>query len=53
MVPFSSAQYGEFQDQDVWQCDHADAIGYNLDPIIFGGFEFKHLPHYDAIISQL
>jgi triacylglycerol lipase len=52
MVPLDSAKYGEFQ-QTFWQCDHADAIGHNLDPIDLGGFTFDHLAHYDAIINQL
>jgi triacylglycerol lipase len=52
VVPFRSAQYGEFQQDDLWQCDHADAMGYNLDTPIFG-FRFKHLDAYDAIIRQL
>jgi triacylglycerol lipase len=51
MVPFGSAQYGEFQ--QVWQCDHADTIGYNLDTSILSRFKFDHLAAYDAIISRL
>jgi triacylglycerol lipase len=51
LVPLRSAQYGDFQ-ENRWQCDHADAIGYNLDTGFFG-FKFKHLDAYDAIISQL
>jgi triacylglycerol lipase len=52
VVPFRSAQYGEFQHDALWQCDHADAMGYNLDTGLFG-FKFKHLDGYDAIINQL
>lgn len=50
LVSFSSAQYGDFQKDDLWQCDHADAVGWNLDGI---GFEFPHLAHYDAVIRKL
>jgi triacylglycerol lipase len=53
MVPLESAKYGELQ-QPFWQCDHADAIGYNLDdPLNLGQSQFDHLAAYDAIISQL
>ena len=52
MVALDSAKYGEFQ-QTFWQCDHADAVGHNLDPVDLGGFRFDHLAHYDAIIDQL
>jgi triacylglycerol lipase len=53
MVPLDSAQYGEVQ-QPFWQCDHADAIGYNLDdPLNLARPQFDHLAAYDAIISQL
>jgi triacylglycerol lipase len=53
LVPFGSAQYGEFQKEDFWPCDHADAVGYNLDPVVFGGFSFDHVARYDAIVTQL
>jgi hypothetical protein len=52
LVPLSSTNtYGEFQGK--WQCDHADAVGYDLDAGFFNGFEFDHLAKYDAIINQL
>jgi hypothetical protein len=50
LVALDSAKYGEFQ-QPFWQCDHADMVGYNLDPVSL--FDFKHLAAFDAIISQL
>jgi triacylglycerol lipase len=53
MVPLGSASYGELQ-QPFWQCDHADAIGYNLDdPLNLARSQFDHLAAYDAIISLL
>jgi triacylglycerol lipase len=53
VVPVESAKYGEVQ-QPFWQCDHADAIGHNLDdPLNLGQSPFDHLAAYDAIISQL
>jgi triacylglycerol lipase len=51
LVPFSSAQYGGFQQDDLWHCDHADAVGWNLDDPL--NPTFLHLPHYDTIISKL
>jgi triacylglycerol lipase len=51
LVPFSSAQYADFQQDDLWHCDHADAVGWNLDNPLHP--KFLHLPRYDAIISKL
>jgi triacylglycerol lipase len=51
LVALSSAQYGKFQKGDLWHCDHADAVGWNLDNPLRP--EFPHLAHYDAIISRL
>lgn len=51
LVPFSSAQYGEFQQDDLWHCDHADAVGWNLDNPLSP--QFPHLEHYDVIINKL
>jgi hypothetical protein len=50
LVPFSSAHYEDFQENDLWQCDHAGAVGWNLDGV---GFDFPHLTHYDAVIRKL
>jgi triacylglycerol lipase len=50
LVTLDSAQYGDFQ-KAFWECDHADMVGYNLDPVSL--FRFNHLAAYDAIISQL
>jgi triacylglycerol lipase len=53
LVPLSSAQYGDIQ-RPFWECDHADAVGYNLDlPLILPPPAFDHLAAYAAIISQL
>jgi triacylglycerol lipase len=53
VVPLESAKYGELQ-QPFWQCDHADAIGHNLDdPLNLGQSQFDHLAAYDAIIASL
>jgi triacylglycerol lipase len=53
LVTLKSAQYGDVQ-QPFWQCDHADAVGYNLDqPLILPPPAFDHLAAYAAIISQL
>jgi triacylglycerol lipase len=53
MVALDSAEYGEVQPSP-WQCDHADAVGHNLDdPLNLGQSKFDHLAAYDAIISQL
>jgi triacylglycerol lipase len=51
LVPFSSAQYGKFQKDALWECDHADAVGWNLDFPWWS--KFDHLAHYDAIITDL
>ena len=50
LVPLSSAQYFDVQ-QPFWQCDHADAVGWNLDDPLIP--QFNHFAAYDAIISQL
>jgi triacylglycerol lipase len=53
LVALKSAQYGDVQ-QPFWQCDHADAVGYNLDqPLILPPPAFDHLAAYEAIIRQL
>lgn len=52
LVALASARYGEFQ-QSFWQCDHADAVGHNLDPGDLGGFQFDHLAAFDALINGL
>jgi triacylglycerol lipase len=52
LVALDSAKYGDFQ-QQFWEGDHADIVGYNLDnPLPFAS-QFDHLTHYDAIIAQL
>lgn len=52
LVPLSSSShFGDFQQDDLWQCDHADAVGWNLDNPLSPAF--LHLPRYDAIISKL
>jgi triacylglycerol lipase len=50
LVPLrSTTRFGEFLGK--WECDHADAVGYNLDnplqPVV------PHLAHYDDIIGDL
>jgi triacylglycerol lipase len=52
LVTLGSAQYGEFQ-RPFWPCDHADAIGHNLDTADLGGFRFDHFAAFDAIIREL
>ena len=52
LVALDSARYGEFQ-EPFWHCDHADAVGHNLDTADQGGFCFNHFAAFDAIISQL
>ena len=52
LVTLDSAQYGEFQ-QPFWRCDHADAVGHNLDTLDLGGFHFDHFAAFDAIINGL
>lgn len=51
-VTLDSARYGEFQ-EPLWACDHADAVGHNLDTGDLGGFQFDHFTAFDAIINQL
>jgi triacylglycerol lipase len=51
VVPFSSTRYGEFQDDDLWQCDHADAVGWNLDNPARP--KFDHFAAYGRIIIKL
>lgn len=52
LVPLSSSShFGDFQQDDLWPCDHADAVGWNLDNPLSPAF--LHLPRYDAIISKL
>jgi triacylglycerol lipase len=46
----SSSHFDGFQEDDLWQCDHADAIGWNLDNPLSP--QFPHLARYDAIISS-
>ena len=55
LVQFSSSQYPdprhpEFQTK-IWQCDHADAVGWNLDNLLSS--QFDHFAAYDSIISDL
>jgi hypothetical protein len=51
LVPLrSSNRFGEFQDE--WQCDHADAVGYNLDDPLAPP-PADHFARYDAIIGDL
>jgi triacylglycerol lipase len=52
VVSRSSAEYGEFQ-QPFWQCDHVDMIGYNLDVVHLGGFNFDHFTAVNNVISAL
>jgi triacylglycerol lipase len=50
VVAQDSAHYGEFQ---IFQCDHADLVGHNLDPPNFSNFQFNHLAAIDALIAGL
>jgi triacylglycerol lipase len=50
VVARDSAHYGEFQ---IFQCDHADLVGHNLDPPNFSKFRFDHLAMIDALIADL
>jgi hypothetical protein len=52
LVALDSARYGEFM-EPFWRCDHADAVGHNLDTADLGGFSFDHFVAFDTIISQL
>jgi triacylglycerol lipase len=52
VVALDSARYGEFQ-EPVFQCDHADLVGHNLDPPNFNKFQFDHLAAIDALIASL
>jgi triacylglycerol lipase len=52
LVTLDSARYGEFQ-EPFWHCDHADAVGHNLDTADLGDFRFDHFAAFDAIIGQL
>jgi len=52
LVPLSSSKYGEFQQE--WQCDHADAVGHDLDDLLnLNPPPFDHFAAYAAIISDL
>src|SRR3954452_22518032 len=51
VVARDSAHYdGEFQ---IFQCDHADLVGHNLDPPNFSNFQFDHLAAIEALIAGL
>jgi triacylglycerol lipase len=52
VVALESAKYGDFQ-QSFWQCDHVDMLGYNLDVVHLGGFDFDHFAAIDQVISTL
>lgn len=52
LVALDSARYGEFQ-EPFFECDHADLIGHNLDPVEFGDFRFDHLAAIEALIAGL
>jgi triacylglycerol lipase len=52
VVALDSAIYGEFQ-EPVFQCDHADLVGHNLDPAGLNKFQFDHFVAIEALIGGL
>ena len=52
VVALNSARYGKFL-EPVFQWDHADLVGHNLDPPNLNKFQFDHLAAIDGLIAGL